>query len=118
MDDELLAAGQSALAEAKVLCGLAFRGAESVQEIRELIAVAPKIERILRVYMKQTPKDAWWIERALKFRRHVLVHFNRLVDNHVIVEKPLEEPGPDLPKGEEAESEPVAEPVADAASVF
>ena len=104
MDDELLVAGQSALAEAKVFCGLAFRGAESVQEIRELIAVAPKIESILRLYMKQTPKDAWWIERALKFRRHVLEHFNRLVDNHVIVEKPLEEPGPDLPRGKPSQS--------------
>jgi len=108
MDDELLVGVGSALAEAKLLHGMLLRGTESVQELRELMAVPPKIGKVLRAYMKESPEDAWWIERAIKFRQKVLAEFNRLVD-HVIVGQGVEEPSPDLPDGEEAGSGPVAE---------
>lgn len=102
MDDELLVGGQSALADAKVLYGLVLRRTESVQEIRELIAVPPKLERVLRTYMKQSPEDSWWIERSLQFRRDVLAEFDRLVA--------------DGARAEEAEPSPLAEPVVVAAT--
>jgi hypothetical protein len=101
MDDELLVGGQSALADAKVLHGMVLRGTESIQEIHELIAVPPKLERILRAYMRQSPEDSWWIERSLKFRQDVLAEFDRLVlDGAQTV---------DLREVEETASEPFAE---------
>ena len=104
MDDELLVGGQSALADAKVLHGMVLRGTESIQEIHELIAVPPKLERILRAYMRQSPEDSWWIERSLKFRQDVLAEFDRLVLDGA--------QAADLPEAEETESEPFTDAIA------
>lgn len=112
MDNELLVSGHSALAEAKVLYGLVLRGTEGVEEIRELISVPPKTERILRMYMRQSQDDAWWIERAIKFRADVLREFERLVDHRVIVGHGLEESDSDLLEVEEPERGPCVEAMA------
>jgi hypothetical protein len=54
--------------------------------------VPPKIEKVLRAYMKESPEDAWWIEQSLEFRRDILKEFNRLVRDGS--SNSLEEHGP------------------------
>lgn len=78
MDDELLGR-QSAIAEARALCGMLQRGEETVESLRELIAVPARIERVLRAYALENPRDARWIEASLKFRVTVLEAFDHLV---------------------------------------
>ena len=51
----------------------------SVKELRELIAVPPHIERVLRAYAKAHVEDAHWIESCLKFRKAVAEEFERLL---------------------------------------
>lgn len=53
-----------------------------VEELRELIAVPPHIERMLRAYAKAQLEDAPWIEACLKFRQALAEEFERfLCDN-------------------------------------
>src|SRR5258708_7445410 len=59
---------QSALAEAHGLYRM-IQSECSVEELRDLIAVPPHIERALRVYAKAHVEDAHWIEACLKFRQ-------------------------------------------------
>jgi hypothetical protein len=60
-----------------------FAGIESngdtVESIRELIAVPPKIEEALWRYARLHPEDAQGIEQVLEFRRCVREEFERLV---------------------------------------
>jgi len=50
-----------------------------IGELRELIAVPPHLERVLRVYAKAHVEDAHWIEVCLKFRKAVAQEFERLL---------------------------------------
>ncbi len=67
---------QSALAEAYGLYRM-IQPECSVGELRELIAVPPRIERVLRAYAKAHVEDAHWIETYLKFRQAVAEEFER-----------------------------------------
>jgi hypothetical protein len=69
---------QSALAEAHALYRM-IQPECSVEELRELIAVPPHIERVLRAYAKAHAEDAHWIESCLKFRQAVAEEFERLL---------------------------------------
>lgn len=48
-------------------------------KLRELIAVPPHIERVLRAYAKAHVEDAHWIEAGLKFIKGVAEEFERLL---------------------------------------
>ena len=69
---------QSALAEAHGLYPM-IQPECSVEELRELIAVPPRIERVLRAYARAHAKDAHRIEACLKFRQAVAEEFERLL---------------------------------------
>jgi hypothetical protein len=73
---------QSALAEAYGLYRM-IHAEFSIGELRELIAVPPHIERVLRAYAKAHVKDAHWIEVCLKFRKAVTEEFERLLMRYV-----------------------------------
>src|SRR6266404_9993545 len=93
MGDELLGR-QSAFQEAGALF-LMIGEENTVEELRELIAVPPKIERALQAFAKANPREAHWIESTLKFREAVGREFERLVRDGV--------PVADLPEVEEVE---------------
>lgn len=77
MDDELLGR-QSAFDEAKALHGMT--GEENtIEELRELIVVPPKIERALRAFTQARLQEVHWIESTLMFREAVLCEFERLI---------------------------------------
>ena len=71
----------------------------SVGELRELIAVPPRIERVLRAYAKAHVEDAHWIEACLKFRKAVAEEFERLLC--------VGAEGIDLPEVDDGELDPV-----------
>lgn len=75
----------------------------TVEELRGLIAVPLKIERVLKAFAEANPHEAHWIESSLKFRLAVLSEFERLVREGL--------PAVDLPEGEEPESEPLVDAV-------
>jgi hypothetical protein len=87
---------QSPLAEAYGLYRM-IQPECSVEELRELIAVPPRIERVLRAYAKAHVEDAHWIEACLKFRKAVAEEFERL----------LSAEGIDLPEVDDEEFDPV-----------
>lgn len=90
---------QSAIAEARALYRMV--GEEhTVEELRELIAVPPKIQAVLLAYAREFPEEAYFVGRTLKFRASVLQEFERLVRDGLPV---------DLPEAEEIESEPFVE---------
>ena len=69
---------KSAIAEALALYQMI--GDENiVEELRELIAVPPKIEHTLRAFARANTRDAHWIESRLMFREAVLREFECLV---------------------------------------
>jgi hypothetical protein len=94
MEDELLGR-QSAIAEARALYRMLGHGRNTVESLRELIAVPPKIERVLLAFAWAYPEEAYGIDRTLKFRQAVLEEFERLVREGVRVA--------DLPEVEESE---------------
>lgn len=51
----------------------------TVEELRELIAVPPRIERVLRAFARAHPEEAYEISRTLKFRSAIAGEFERLV---------------------------------------
>jgi len=55
------------------------RKGDTVETVRGLIAVPPKIERILRSYMQRHPEDALGIECVLRYRKRVAEEFDRLL---------------------------------------
>jgi hypothetical protein len=69
---------QSALTEAYGLYRM-IHAECTVGDLRELIAVPPHIERVLRAYAKAHVEDAHWIEACLKFRTAVSEEFDRLL---------------------------------------
>lgn len=78
MEDELLGR-QSAIAEARALYRMVGHGGNTVESLRELIAVPPKIERVLLAFAQAYPEEAYSIHRTLRFRQAVLEEFERLV---------------------------------------
>ena len=71
----------------------------SVEGLRELIAVPPHIERVLRAYAKAHVEDAHWIEACPKFRQAVAGEFERLLCSDAAAM--------DLPEVDERELDPV-----------
>ena len=71
----------------------------SAEELRELIAVPPHIERALRAYAKAHVEDAHWIGACLKFRQAVAGEFERLLSAGA--------EGIDLPEVDDGELDPV-----------
>jgi hypothetical protein len=65
--------------EARGLFVLIRRNASSVEDVRDLIAVSPRIEAALKRYMGEHPEDAPGIEKMLGFRKRVMEEFDRLV---------------------------------------
>jgi hypothetical protein len=55
------------------------RNGDTVESIRALIAVPPKIEEALTLYARQHPEDAFGVERVLRFRQRAAEEFERLV---------------------------------------
>lgn len=64
--------------EALSLFALIGRNSDTVEPVRELIAVPPRMEAALLLYAKRNPEDALSIERVLQFRRRVAEEFERL----------------------------------------
>jgi hypothetical protein len=64
--------------EAMKLLALVGKNGDTVESIRELIAVPPDIEQALRLYSRWHPEDAYGVERVLKFRKRVGEQFERL----------------------------------------
>lgn len=64
--------------EALSLFALVGRNGDTVESIRELIAVPPHIEAALLLYAERNPEEAFGIERGLQFRRRVAEEFERL----------------------------------------
>jgi hypothetical protein len=90
MEDELLGR-QSAIAEARALYRMIGHGRNTVEALRELIRVPPKIERVLRAFAQAHPEEAPAIKRNLKFRLLVAREFERLVREGVpAAEEPKE----------------------------
>jgi hypothetical protein len=94
MEDELLGR-QSAVAEARALYRMIGHGRNTVESLRDLIAVPPLVERVLLAFARAHPEEAHGIEKNLKFRQAVLEEFERLVRDGVSVA--------DLPEVEESE---------------
>jgi hypothetical protein len=65
--------------EALCLFAMVGRNGDTVESVRELIAVPPRIEAALLLYAERNPEDALGIERVLQFRRRVAEEFERLV---------------------------------------
>ena len=63
--------------EAQWLLRLVENG-ETVESVRALIQVPPKIEKVLRGYAQSLPGEAFSVDRGLEFRRSVLEEFDRL----------------------------------------
>lgn len=68
--------------EALSLFTLVGRNGDTVQSVRELIAVPPNIEAALWLYAERNPEDAQAIERVLQFRRRVAEEFERLEEQN------------------------------------
>jgi hypothetical protein len=73
--------------EARGLFALIRHKTDSVEAVRELIAVPPAVEDALRLYVSHYPEDAQGIEKVLRFRKRVREEFDRLV-------RALEKPAP------------------------
>lgn len=86
---------QSARAEVLGLYRMLGHDGNTVEALRELIAVPPKIERVLRAFARAHPEEAYFVERTLKFRQAVAREFERLVREGV--------PVAEIPEVEESE---------------
>jgi hypothetical protein len=95
-DEDTFSLGrQSAHAAALGLYRMLGQGGNTVELIRDLIAVPPKIARVLLAFARAHPEEAHSVQKNLKFRQAVGIEFERLVREGV----PLAE----LAEGEEAE---------------
>jgi hypothetical protein len=96
-EDACLLGRQSARAEALGLYRMLGHDGNTVEAIRELVSVPPKLERVLRAFAQAHPEEAHSIERNLKFRLSVAREFECLVREGI--------PVADLPEVEEQESD-------------
>jgi hypothetical protein len=83
MDDPLGAVGAGA--EARGLFRMLGHDGNTVEDLRELIAVPPRIERVLRAYAQACLEGVLCVERNLKLRLAVAREFERLVPEGVPV---------------------------------
>lgn len=67
--------------EARALFGMIGRNGDSVESIRELISVPPKIRASLLKYARHRPRAKRGILKVLDFRQRVAAEFERLVDS-------------------------------------
>jgi hypothetical protein len=74
----LAAKNGDARSEARNLLALVGRNGDTVDSIRELIAVPSDIERTLRLFLRQYPEDSDGVERVLEFRKRVAQEFEQL----------------------------------------
>lgn len=95
---------QSAIAEARALFRMLGHDENTVEEFRELIAVPPRIERVLRAFAQAHPEEFYFVDRSLKFRVAVAREFERLVRDGTSIT--------DLPEVEELELDASTEAVA------
>ena len=65
--------------EARSLFAMIGRNGDTVESIRELIAVPPNIEDALLLYAARHPEDAPGIKRVIEFRRQVAEKFEQWV---------------------------------------
>ncbi|MBZ5723022.1 MAG: hypothetical protein LAO03_22000 [Acidobacteriia bacterium] len=68
-----------AAGDARFLCHLVDLGVMTEAQARELIMVPERIEMELRAFAAENPMDAGLILSTLRFRRRVLVEFERLL---------------------------------------
>jgi serine/threonine protein kinase len=61
--------------EARGFVALVRADGESVESVRELIDIPPRVERVLRSYMRQYPEEAADVEKVLRFRKNVREEF-------------------------------------------
>jgi hypothetical protein len=73
---------QPAIAEAHALYPM-IGEENTVEELRELIVVPPRIEWALRAYARAHPEEAHFVDRVLKFREIVAREFERLIRDGV-----------------------------------
>jgi hypothetical protein len=64
--------------EARSLFAMIGRNGDTIDSIRELIAVPSDVEQALRLYIQRHPEDAAGIERVIEFRKRVAQQFERL----------------------------------------
>lgn len=75
-----LCGGLSAKAEARMLFSLIGRNGDTLETVRELIAVPPETEALLRQFAEEWPECARGVEAILRYRRKVGEEFERLVE--------------------------------------
>ena len=75
--------------EALSLFALIGRNGDTVEPVRELIAVPPRMEAALLLYAERNPEDALGIERVLEFRRRVAEEFDRLEEQKMETTFPI-----------------------------
>jgi hypothetical protein len=68
-----------ARAEALSLFAMVGRNGETLESVRELIAVPSQTETKLLLFADENPEDAMWIGRVLQYRRRALEEFDRLM---------------------------------------
>jgi hypothetical protein len=93
---------QLAGAEALGLYRMLGHDGNTVEALRELIAVSPVIEQLLLAFAQAHPEEAYSIERNLKFRPSVAREFERLVREGVPVAELPNEDEPELGAAEES----------------
>lgn len=71
--------GFPAKREARLLFTMIGRNGDTVEKIRELIAVPPRIESVLRAYAAHSPAEGPSIEGVLRYRRKVAKEFEALL---------------------------------------
>jgi hypothetical protein len=64
--------------EARKLLMLIGRNGDTIESIRDLIAVPPEIERTMRLFVLEHPEESGGVERVLEFRRRVSEEFDLL----------------------------------------
>ena len=95
-EDTFALGRQSARAEALGLYRMFGHDGNTIDALRELIAVPPKIEQVLLAFARAHPQETY-IEKNLKFRQAAGREFERLLCEGV--------PVADLPEVEEQESD-------------
>jgi hypothetical protein len=65
--------------EARLLFEMVERRSDTVEGVRELIAVPSEVEATLRKFAKRHPEERRGIERILEYRRRVLTEYEKLI---------------------------------------
>ena len=65
--------------EAHALWNLVSCGRQTIEEIRELIAIEPEAAEQLRRYVRLHPEEAGYISQIIRYRERVGEEFERLI---------------------------------------